>query len=394
MWLNRQLDYLKKQVTRSFIALIFVLVCSELMNATQDTTMTPSFSAQALPVLVGSMPQADHRQALELIFEVTPDIPLWPQLPGIREEGMLLQFLPGMPGVVEKDGKIMVDLHRPDFEADFLAFFEDYLLVEEGALDLDQSRFAMADREAHGLFMFLDAVAQRREHLTALKGQITGPITFATSLVDQDGRAVFYNDQLRDAVVKLLAMKARWQTRALARIKGRPLLFFDEPGLAGFGSSAFITITPADIAACFAEVFAGVHDEGGLAGVHVCANTEWSVIFETGVDIVNFDAYSYFDKLVLYAQHLVDFFARGGILASGIVPTSAELLAGETARSLADRWFEQMRQLADLGIDERTVFSQTLITPSCGTGTLSEALATTVLRLTAEVSALIREQFQ
>ncbi|MBE0586392.1 MAG: hypothetical protein IH612_21835 [Desulfofustis sp.] len=356
--------------------------------------MTPVFSADALPVLVGSMPHADHRQAVDLIFAATPQIPIWPQLPKYPIEGMLRQFLPGMPGVTERDGKIFVDGQTPDFADQFLSFFEDYLLVEEGGIDLDSSRFAMSPEEAGGFFVFLEEAARRRQQLTALKGQITGPITFCTGLVDQDGRAVFYNDQLRDAAVKLLALKARWQTRMMARVKERPLIFFDEPGLAGFGSSAFITISPADIATCFAEVFAGVHQEGGLAGVHVCANTEWSVIFDTEVDIVNFDAYAYFDKLILYPRHLRSFFARGGILASGIVPTSAQQIAAETAPSLVDKWFDQARQLVQLGIDERTVFSQTLITPSCGTGAISEELAETVLRLTGEVSALIREKLR
>jgi len=352
--------------------------------------MPTVFSANALPVLVGSMPHADHRQAVDLIFAATPQIPIWPQLPKYPIEGMLRQFLPGMPGVTELDGKIFVDAQGADFDERFLAFFEEYLLVEEGGAALEQSRFAMSPEEAGGFFAFLEEAERRREQLTALKGQITGPITFCTGLVDQDGRAVFYNDQLRDAAVKLLAMKARWQTRMMARVKEQPLIFFDEPGLAGFGSSAFITITPADIAGCFSEVFAGVHQEGGLAGVHVCANTEWSVIFDTAVDIVNFDAYSYFDKLLLYPRQLISFFDRGGILASGIVPTAAEQISVETAASLADKWFDQARQLGRLGIDERTVFEQTLITPSCGTGAISEALAEAVLRLTGEVSALVR----
>jgi len=35
----------------------------------------------------------------------------------------------------------------------------------------------------------------------AVKGQITGPFTFATSVVDAADRAVFYDDQLRDVAV-------------------------------------------------------------------------------------------------------------------------------------------------------------------------------------------------
>ena len=350
------------------------------------------FTANALPVLVGSMPHKSHRQAVELIFSATPSIPIWPQLPANREEGMLLQFLPGMPGVTERGGKVFIDTAAPDFEAQFLHFFEHYLAVDEGAVELDQSRFAMTPAEAAGFFTFLEEARLHRATSIALKGQITGPITFCTGLVDQDGRAIFYNEQLRDAAVKHLALKARWQTRKMGQVKERPLVFFDEPGLAGFGSSAFITITPADIATCFAEVIAAVHAEGGLAGVHVCANTEWPVIFDTAMDIVNYDAYSYFDRLLLYPGHLVSFLQRGGILASGIVPTAAEHLAGETAESLADKWFAQAGELERLGLDPRTIFAQTLITPSCGTGTLSEPLAEKVLSLTAQVSTLIRDK--
>lgn len=351
-----------------------------------------SFFPEALPVLIGSLPHSDHSEATSLIFEHTPDIPIWPQLPTNKDEGMLLQFLPGLPGVTEKDDKIYINLEAPGFEAEFLAFFEDYLMISEGGAALDDSRFAMSAHEAGGFFTFLTQARKHQSQLVALKGQLTGPITFCTGLVDQDGRALFYNEQMRDAALKLLALKARWQTKKMAEIKDSPLIFFDEPGLAGFGSSAFITITEEDIKACFSEVCQAVHDEGGLAGVHVCANTEWSILFESPVDVISFDAYSYFDKLSLYPQHLVSFFERAGILASGIVPTAPEFIASETAEALAEKWFEQSAEIEKLGVSAKTIFEQTLITPSCGTGTVSEAEALRVLELTRDVSAIIRSK--
>ena len=179
----------------------------------------------------------------------------------------------------------------------------------------------------------------------------------------------------------------------MAEICGRPIMFFDEPGLAGLGSSAFITITHEDIITCFREVFEAVRAENGLTGVHVCANTEWPVLFESGVDIVSYDAYSYFDKLILYADDLVKFFSRGGILATGIVPTAPEFIDIETVDSLVDKWFDQSRQLQAIGIDEKTVYQQTLITPSCGTGAVSLDQARQVLALTKGVSDKIRDSF-
>ncbi|EKD36729.1 MAG: hypothetical protein ACD_75C01393G0003 [uncultured bacterium] len=351
------------------------------------------FKPNCLPLLIGSLPIASHTEATDLIFEYTPDIPLWPQLPAFKEEGMLLQFLPGLPGVTERDGKVFVDTGNPSFEEEVLAFYEEYLMVAEGAAPLETSRFSLSREAARGFYTFLDAAARRSDTLVALKGQTTGPVTFCTGLVDQSGRAIFYNDQLRDAAVKHLAMKARWQTRKMAEICGRAIMFFDEPGLAGLGSSAFITITREDIVTVLAEVFDGVRAENGLSGVHVCANTEWSVVFESGADIVSYDAYSFFDKLVLYKDHLVKFFAAGGILASGIVPTAPEFIDIATVDGLVEKWFKQTEQLQAIGIAGETVFAQTLITPSCGTGAVSRAQAEKVLDLTRAVSARIRASF-
>lgn len=352
-----------------------------------------AFTPCALPLLIGSLPLENHALATDLIFSHTPRIPIWPQLPVYQEEGMLRQFLPGFPGVTEKDGKIFVDTASTGFEEDLLAFYEEYLLVSEGGADIDGSRFALSPAVARGFFTFLAAAEAHKESLLSLKGQITGPITFCTGVVDQDGRALFYNDQLRDAAVKLLALKARWQTRKMAEICSRPIVFFDEPALAGLGSSAFITITAEEIGACFTEVFEAVRAENGLTGVHVCANTEWSVIFDSGLDVLSYDAYGFFDRLVLYPDHLRRFLEKGGILATGIVPTSPEFIEQETAASLTARWREQTAHLEKLGIPPRTVFEQTLITPSCGTGSISTAQAQKVLELTRDVSAMIRAEY-
>jgi len=348
------------------------------------------FTPSCAPLLIGSLPLKNHKEATELIFDYTPNIPLWPQLPVYKEEGMILQYVPGLPGVTESEGKLFIDTDGPSFEEELVGFYEEYLSVTEGAAPIEQSRFGLSKDVARGFYTFLEAAGERKEQLTGLKGQTTGPITFCTGLVDQNGRAIFYNDQLRDAAVKHLAMKAKWQTTKMAEICGRTLMFFDEPALAGLGSSAFITITDEDIIGCLTEVFDAVRTENCLTGVHVCANTEWSVVFDSGVDIVSYDAYSYFDKLILYSDHLVKFFAGGGVLATGIVPTTEEFIDIETVESLTDKWFKQTKQLKAIGIDEKTIYQQTLITPSCGTGAISREHATKVLELTKGVSEKIR----
>ncbi len=351
------------------------------------------FKANCLPLLIGSLPLKNHLEAAKLIFDYTPQLPLWPQLPFYKEEGMINQYLPGLPGVTEVNGKIFVDTESSGFAEELLAFYEEYLLVSEGAADIETSRFGLSKEVANGFYEFLQVAGTHKDNLTALKGQTSGPITFCTGLVDQEGRAIFYNDQLRDAAVKHLALKARWQVKKMRGICDDTIMFFDEPALAGLGSSAFITISQEEITDCFKEVFDAVRAENGLCGVHVCANTEWSVIFESGLDIVSYDAYSYFEKMILYPDHLKRFLADDGILATGIIPTSPEFIDIETVESLTEKWVKQKEKLEAVGIDAQTIYKQTLITPSCGTGTISNEHALKVLELTKGVSEKIQSLF-
>ncbi len=353
--------------------------------------MNNKFYPDLRPALIGSLPMNDHQAATRLMFDYVPEIPLWVQLPVFREEGMVPQFLPGFPGVRNTPGRTYIDVGHDDFETDVVGFYEEYLAVLENKTDVNASRFALGTDTAKGFFEFMRQASPRAEGFAAVKGQITGPFTFATSLVDAADRAVFYDDQLRDIAVKQIAMKARWQARRLSELGKPVMIFFDEPGLAAFGSSAFISISREAVLDCFTEVFEAVHAEGALAGVHVCANAEWSILLDSSVDIVSFDAYSFFDKLLLYADSLQRFLDRGNILAWGIVPTSdAAIIRQETVVSLADRWLEQAARVESLGVEPAKIRAQSLITPSCGTGSLDMNSARRVLELTAGLSRQLR----
>ena len=85
------------------------------------------FLPHCLPLLIGSLPLKNHAEATELIFDYTPQIPLWPQLPVYKEEGMILQYVPGLPGLTEANGKIFIDTDSLSFEAELLSFYEEFL---------------------------------------------------------------------------------------------------------------------------------------------------------------------------------------------------------------------------------------------------------------------------
>jgi hypothetical protein len=123
----------------------------------------------------------------------------------------------------------------------------------------------------------------------------------------------------------------------------------------------------------------------------VCANTDWGLLLETSVDVVNFDAYGYADRFLLYTDQVNAFLARGGLVAWGIIPTGpADVIERETLDSLVGRWNELRAAAEKAGIDSERLRPQSFITPSCGTGSLSVAHARKVLDLTREVSQVVR----
>ncbi|NVL90252.1 MAG: hypothetical protein HWN69_04545, partial [Desulfobacterales bacterium] len=110
-------------------------------------------------------------------------------------------------------------------------------------------------------------------------------------------------------------------------------------------------------------------------------------------DILSFDAYGFFDRLALYEESLKTFFNQGRILAWGIVPTSdSNEIEKESASSLTAKWEAHADRLESMGIERTKILTQSLITPSCGTGSLTPDKAIKVLEMTRGVSQTLRHQ--
>ena len=353
-----------------------------------------NFKANGRPLLIGSLPMDNHEAAIKLVLDHTPQIPLWVQLPVYREEGMIDQFISGLPGYTDTTGKNVLDTSTPDFDEQLVAFFEDYLAVTESGADLCTSRFALSGARGKGFEEFLKQVDEHETPFIALKGQVTGPITFGTAVKDEQDRDIFYNDQLRDAAIKKLALNARWQAKEFSKRGAVPIIFLDEPALAGFGTSAYITITKEDVMQAIEEITREIHDEKGLAGVHVCANTQWDMLLAADIDVISFEAFSFFDKFILYPDMIKAYLEQGKLLAWGIVPTDkADVIAAQTTQGLVHLLDRQMDELSNkTGLNKKTILSQAFITPSCGTGSLDLDSARTVLQLTKDVAAAFCEK--
>ena len=153
--------------------------------------------------------------------------------------------------------------------------------------------------------------------------------------------------------------------------------------MVSFGSS-FFTLKKEDVINCLNEVIDAAHVEGATCGIHCCANTDWSLVLSTNLDILNFDAYGYMDNLFLYGEELNKFLNRGGILAFGIVPNNAEAATEGESGELLRRLSQAMQRHAAI--------DKIMVTPSCGCGTLDIALAEKINSLCVEISARLNDR--
>ena len=333
---------------------------------------------------IGSFPHKDEKETFRLILRNFPDIPFWPQLPKRSFlEGMVVQYSEGFPSLRwdEKEQKAWVDTsHGFDKEVErFYRYFEEANL----------GPFAIKEPFSNGLRILKDlSLETHRKKMKYIKGQVTGPITFGLALADQEGRPIFYDPTMRDILVKHLSLKARWMEKTFNDLVPgvKTIIFFDEPSLSSFGS-AFSNLNREDVVLSLNECFDAVK---GLKGIHCCGNTDWSVILSTNLNILSFDAYDYLETLSLYPKELKAFLEKGGILAWGIVPTGEAVLK-ENAQSLVSRFKGGVEVLSKKGIGP-SLLQRAIITPSCGTASLSISLAERVCDLTAEVSKRLRER--
>lgn len=344
-----------------------------------------NFQPTCLGAVIGSLPHTDARQAVELVLKYTPEVPAWPQLPKLPHEDMMLQFTEGMPGLVERDGRTYFDTSASAFEEELLEFYEKYIMASEAEDQQSLEHFQTSRVYASGLHEFL-AVPDLPDAVI-VKGQITGPITLGMTLVDQDRRCAYYDSRLREMLVKSLSMKAKWQIRQLSRHGLPVMIFMDEPTMRYFGSSDFVGFSREDVIQDMNEVIQTIHDEGAIAGIHCCGNTDWSLILATEVDILSHDSYEFFHKLILFADELKKFVERDGVIALGIVPTlQADKLHTETADSLSVRLKGYIEELDKRGIPADRMLRQALITPSCGMRGLSAEMALYALELIRDLS--------
>ncbi len=335
-----------------------------------------------LPTIIGSMPHTDPRKACALITRFLKDIPAWPQLPRRSFlENMYVQYSEGFPGAVIENERIYVDTSK-DYQKALEGLYAAYL-------ENDATKFPIGRDYAAGLYALVEQAGLSPR---AVKGHVTGPLSWGLTVTDENKKAMLFHEVLGDAIPKLLKLRAAWQEKELQKISGNTITFVDEPIMASYGSivASGPFSNPEKIAEMIDEVFDGI---SGLKGIHCCGNTDWSVILRTKLDILNFDAYDYAESVSLYPEEVKKFLGRGGAIAWGIVPNNTEPLTKESVASLKDRLEEAMAPFTRDGLPFKDIVKHSLLTPACTLMPLSEEGAEQALKLLTDLSQEMRKRY-
>ena len=312
---------------------------------------------------VGSLPHRSAHDAAAFALREY-DVPAIPTLPRRSPaEGMIAQAVVGIAGVtLGQYGSIAVDVDALDPDA---------------AVQTDLSNDSFISMRT-----FL-ATAAARGLRGPVKWQFVGPVTLGAALT----RVGVPSD--RAFAVAVRAVRAHLTALAAAVATALPdspqLVWLDEPWFGELMLPGF-PIAPEPAIDLLSGAMA-VLEPVATVGVHCCADADIASLLDAGPSVLSVPVD---EKLAAVAGYLTRFLERGGRIAWGVVPTDGPIVttSERSWRQLSDVWCELVRR----GCDPVILRQHSMVTPHCGLGTHTPAVAERVVQLTREVGRRVNEQ--
>jgi hypothetical protein len=327
---------------------------------------------------IGALPHLDPRLACDDVLRLFPDFPYIPTLPDRSQlESIVFNDSEQLPGRIIRDDRLLFDSSKDQTAA-----------MEKVYMDYVEGNFSDYGLHREYASAFIEMMSRKIPDARVLKCQVTGPVTFGMQVVDAGKRPIYYDTQLADVLSKMIALKARWCEQEMRKKTGitQTLVVLNEPYLASLGSSV-VPVDKETVRAGWADIASLV--EGGL-GIHCCSNTDWEFVLSLNPSVVSIDAYSTSKEFLLYADSVVSYMERGGVVAWGIVPADTRLFITETTDSLYEKYLAIRTRLCSR-ISPELFDAQSLITPSCGIRFADREGSLAIMGSAAEISRRMRK---
>ena len=297
---------------------------------------------------MGIMPHTDVETALGLALSL--DIPFWPQLPNVSYyEDMYAQTSENFPGIsVNTDeGKISFDTSA--FENEVVNYSQKMAEPETFSLSRKYSK------------VYHSFLAKDLSSYPAIRGQVTGPVSFGFRVMDENSRPLIYNHEARALLFDFIQRKVNTQYHQLREKNQNAFVWVDEPGL-GWVFSGLSGYSDVQAKQDYHNFWDGFD---GPSGLHLCANVNLPYLLELGVEILSFDAYQMELMPKGYAGAVADFITNDGIISWGIVPTDSENLSRHTPETLAVLLLGYWESVSvNTGVPVTKIAEQALLAPA------------------------------
>lgn len=349
------------------------------------------FQANCSTTAMGIMPHKDVDKALELALGL--DIPFWPQLPHVSlYEDMYVQTSRNFPGIEIDFDKERLAFHTERFAEELPEYFTKMEIPETYALTPEYSA------------VFQNFLSRDLQGYKAIRGQITGPVSFGFKVMDESFKPIIYNDEVKTILFDFIQKKVNLQYQELKKKNPNAFVWVDEPGL-GYVFSGLSGYNDQQAKKDYYDFIQGLE---GPKGLHLCAEVNLPYLLELGVEILSFDAFQIGFMPKEYAWSVAEFLKKGGVISWGIVPTESSVLSIQSPEKLASILSNYWEVISEnTGLPSRQIAEQALIAPArcclvditlepserCGLSNAEEQTVEKAFRFLQEISQILKERY-
>ena len=313
---------------------------------------------------IGSLPHRSVHDAAAFALREY-DLPAVPTLPRRSPaEGLIAQAVVGIDGI------------RPGQYGS--------IAVDRSAVDPGAPVVPDLGRDAYSSLRAFLEIAAARGLRGPVKWQFVGPVTLGVALT----RAGIHADTAFAVAVRSVRahLAAITDTVAAALPESPQLVWLDEPWFGQLMHPGF-PIAPDPAIDLLSSAMAAVQPMATV-GVHCCSGSaDIASLLSAGPDVLSIPVTG---QLATVAGYLVRFMEGGGRIAWGAVPSDGPIPTSSDRlwRQLSDVWCE----LVQRGCDPSLLRQRSLLTPHCGLGMHTPAVADRVCRLLREIGRRVNDQ--